>query len=101
MNKIILEFMIGCVILGLEYLHHNNIIHRDLKPENLIFDKDGYVQIGDLGVAKLLDKSKEHVDTSGTPGYMAPETINHLQHSFTSDFFSIGIILYEMIMDKV
>ncbi len=96
-----IEFIIACLITALEFLHFNLIIHRDLKPENLIFDKDGYIHIGDLGISKLLEKSKEYVDTSGTPGYMAPEAINNLQHSFASDYFSLGIILYELIMGKV
>jgi serine/threonine protein kinase len=93
--------MMACLILALEFLHYNDIIHRDIKPENLLFDKEGYLHLGDLGISKLLEKSKEHIDTSGTPGYMAPEAINNLQHTFTADYFSIGIILYELIMGKV
>ena len=59
---------------GLEYCHDKNIIHRDIKPENLVIDDDGYVRITDFGIARVWqhDNSKE---TSGTPGYMAPEVM--------------------------
>lgn len=96
------KFIIACVILATEYLHYNNVIHRDLKPENLIFDKDGYISVTDLGVAKYFGEiQKELIDSSGTPGYMAPEVICGYPHSFTADYFSIGIILYEIIKGKV
>lgn len=77
------------------------MIHRDLKPENLIFDEKGYVHITDLGVAKLIENNREYVDSSGTPGYMAPEVINHMHHNLTSDYFSVGVIIYELMFGKV
>jgi serine/threonine protein kinase len=87
--------------LGVDYLHYNNIIHRDLKPENLIFDDKGYVYIADFGVAKLIIDNKHNVDSSGTPGYMAPEVISNKHHTIVSDYFSAGVILYEMMITKV
>lgn len=60
--------------MGLEYLHNNNIIHRDIKPENLVLDCDGYVRTTDLGIARIW-KPDNASDTSGTPGYMAPEVM--------------------------
>ena len=91
------KFFISCLILGLEYIHNNNIIHRDIKPENLVCDERGYIRITDFGVAKIKknDNSKE---TSGTPGYMAPEVLLGKNHSFTVDFFAIGIMGYEFMM---
>ena len=97
------KFIISCIILGLEYLHSNKIIHRDLKPENILFDKKGFIHITDLGIAKNLSNLENGdgiIDTSGTPGYMAPETIFQKKHSYASDFFSLGVICYEMIMKK-
>lgn len=64
-----LEFLISCIILGLEYLHENKIIHRDIKPQNLVLDSRGYVRITDLGIARI-KKTSNSSDTSGTPGYM-------------------------------
>jgi len=62
------------MVSGLEYVHKKNIIHRDIKPENLVLDSEGYVRITDFGIARLL-KPENYQDTSGTPGYMAPEVM--------------------------
>lgn len=71
----IVKFFVCCILLALQYLHTNSIIHRDIKPENLIFDSKGYLRLTDLGVARVHSKDN-YKDTSGTPGYMAPEVIN-------------------------
>ena len=96
------KFLVSCIILALEYLHHNKIIHRDLKPENILFDKNGYIHIADFGIAKLLDNEPEEhiIHVSGSPGYMSPEAIFKEKHSYVSDFFSLGVICYEMMMKK-
>jgi serine/threonine protein kinase len=88
------KFFIACLILGLEYIHSNNIIHRDIKPENLVSDENGYIRITDFGVAKI-NKEDNSSETSGTPGYMAPEVLMGINHSFSVDFFAIGIMGYE------
>ena len=91
------KFFCACVLLGLEYIHKNNIIHRDIKPENLVLDKNGYLAITDFGVAKknCIDNSSE---TSGTPGYMAPEVLCAQNHSFPADFFAVGVMCYEFMI---
>ena len=96
------KFLVACILLGLEYLHYNKIIHRDLKPENILFDKNGYVHLTDFGIAKQLDNEPEEhiVHASGSPGYMSPEAIFKEKHSYTSDFFSLGVVCYEMMMKK-
>ena len=96
------KFIVACIILGLEYLHINKIIHRDLKPENILFDENGYVHIADFGIARELKNEPEEkiVDTSGTSGYMAPETIFGEKHGYASDYFSLGVICYEMMMKR-
>ena len=88
------RFFSSCILLALEYIHANNIIHRDIKPENLVLDQKGYVRITDFGVAKknTRDNSSE---TSATPGYMAPEVLCGLNHSFSVDFFALGVIIFE------
>ena len=88
------KFFIGCVIIGLEYIHSKNIIHRDIKPENLVLDSNGYVAITDFGVAKINTKDNSS-ETSGTPGYMAPEVLCGQNHSFTVDYFALGVIGFE------
>ena len=58
--------------MALEFMHSNGIIHRDVKPENLVFDNEGYLHLTDMGIARVW-KPDNYQDTSGTPGYMAPE----------------------------
>lgn len=65
--------MIGCIILGLEYIHSKKIIHRDIKPENLIMDEKGYVWITDFGISEFYHKKSKIL--RGTPSYMAPEIL--------------------------
>jgi serine/threonine protein kinase len=98
-NKI-LEFIIACTILGLEYMHKYGVIHRDVKPENLVIDEYGYVRLTDLGIAHIL--TEEHAkDCSGTLGYMAPEAIFKHNQGFAADYFSLGVIGYEAITGEV
>lgn len=82
------------MILGLEYCHSNSIIHRDIKPENLVLDNKGYVKVTDFGIAKLFQKDNAH-ETSGTPGYMAPEVMCSQNHTLAVDYFALGVIGYE------
>ena len=88
------KFFIACIILGLEYCHTNNIIHRDIKPENLVLDSKGYVKITDFGIAKF-QTTNNHKETSGTPGYMAPEVMCAQDHTCAVDYFALGVIGYE------
>ena len=80
-------------------MHENSIIHRDLKPENLIFDGKGYLRLTDLGVARLYTPDN-YKDTSGTPGYMAPEVMCRKNHSFAVDYFAAGVMAYEFMFGK-
>ena len=93
------KFIISCIILSLEYIHTNNILHRDLKPENLVFDHKGYLKLTDFGIAKIYRK-ENNKDTSGTPGYMAPEVMNAQNHTIAVDYFALGVIGYELMMRK-
>ena len=93
------KFIIACILTALEYLHENRIMHRDIKPENLVFDRQGYLCLTDFGVARYCaeENSKE---TSGTPGYMAPEVLCKQNHSTEADYFAVGVIGYELMMHK-
>ena len=93
------RFFISCIIQGLNHIHSNNIIHRDIKPENLVLDSRGYVRITDFGIAKENEKDNSK-ETSGTPGYMSPEVILRKNHSFSSDFFAIGVIGFEFMKGR-
>ena len=67
-NEKQIKFLIGCIMVGLKYIHGQNILHRDIKPENLVFEQNGYLRITDFGIAKhyVVNNKK---DTSGTIGY--------------------------------
>ena len=93
------RFFISCIIQGLSHIHYNNIIHRDIKPENLVLDSRGYVRITDFGIAKENEKDNSS-ETSGTPGYMSPEVLFKKNHSFSTDFFAIGVIGFEFMRGK-
>ena len=93
------KFFVSCIISALYYIHDKNIIHRDIKPENLVFDNKGYLHITDFGIAKFKSKNNKN-ETSGTPGYMAPEVMKGLNHTGSVDYFAVGIITYELMMGK-
>ena len=93
-NEMQSKFFIANIILGLEYIHKNKIIHRDIKPENLVLDQNGYLAITDFGIAKKIEKSSLP-DASGTPGYMAPEVLFSQIHSYSVDYYAVGVIAFE------
>ena len=94
-----LKFLLSNIILGLQYIHSKGILHRDLKPENILFDNKGYAYITDFGIAWSNDEDHEG-DNSGTPGYMAPETLFGLKQDYCVDFYSLGVIGYEIVLGK-
>ena len=88
------KFFVACTLLGLEYCHSNLIIHRDIKPENIILDSHGYAHITDFGIAKMQQPNNSR-ETSGTPGYMAPEVLFGRNHTIVVDYFALGVMCFE------
>ena len=93
------KFLVASLFCALEYLHINNIIHRDIKPENLVLDNKGYVRLTDFGIARVWQAENGH-ETSGTPGYMAPEVICRQNHTIAADYFAVGVIVYEFMLGR-
>ena len=96
-NEIQTKFFLANIIIALEYIHSQKIIHRDVKPENLVLDKNGYVRLTDFGIA-IINKDDNSKESSGTAGYMAPEVILQQGHSYSADFFALGVIGYEFMI---
>ena len=89
-------FYAGQVVQMFEYLHNKNIIYRDLKPENILIDKNGYLKLTDFGFAKIC-KGRTYT-LCGTPGYISPEILLNKGHGKPVDWWTLGILLYEMIV---
>jgi protein kinase A len=98
-NETDAKFLIACIVAGLEYMHSNGVLHRDIKPENLLMGEDGYIRITDMGISKMWAPDNAN-DTSGTPGYMAPEIMCRQNHGVAVDFYALGIIAYELMIGK-
>ena len=91
------KFYAACIIFGLEHLHKNSFIYRDLKLENLLLDERGYLKLADFGLSKLLKESEKAMTFCGTPEYLAPEVIAGHGQDRTADWWSLGIIIYELL----
>ncbi|KRT80153.1 protein kinase [Oryctes borbonicus] len=95
------RFYMRQILSGVQYLHINNIIHRDLKLGNLFLNDDLHVKIGDFGLAAKIEFDGERKKTlCGTPNYIAPEILNKKGHSFEVDIWSIGCIMYTLLIGR-
>ncbi|GBG33233.1 Protein kinase, putative [Hondaea fermentalgiana] len=89
------RFYTACIVLAIEYMHSQGIIHRDMKPENLLLTENGYLKLADFGFAKMVHDQRTY-SLCGTPEYTAPEVYKRSGHSKGVDWWSLGVILYEM-----
>ncbi|XP_044504871.1 probable serine/threonine protein kinase IRE [Mangifera indica] len=116
------------LVLALEYLHSANVIHRDLKPDNLLIGQDGHIKLTDFGLSKvglihstddlsgsslssagllgdepktqpsLNGEQRQKHSVVGTPDYLAPEILLGMGHGATADWWSVGVILFELLV---
>jgi cGMP-dependent protein kinase len=93
------RFYSACLVLVLEHIHERGVIYRDLKPENVIIDHDGYPKVIDFGLAKIIQGRTYSV--AGSSHYMAPEVIKGIGYGLEADCWSLGIIIYEILCNKV
>ena len=93
------KFYAAEIVLALEYLHSNNIVYRDLKLENVLITYDGHIVLSDLGMSRYMNETdpltKSYV---GTPEYMAPEIITRQGHNKDVDWWSLGVLLYQLVV---
>src|SRR6185503_19843698 len=95
--------ILGQLAPGLDEAHAKGIVHRDLKPSNILFDGKGTPYISDFGIAKLSQAQSSGMTGSaiiGTPAYMAPEQAQGTGVDGRTDFYAVGIILFEMLTGK-
>lgn len=90
------KFVAACIVIGLDYIHSQGVLHKDIKPKNLLFDSEGYLNLADFGLAKVLtDENFKH--NSGTRAFMAPEVLCKQNHGVSVDYYALGVVLYEII----
>ena len=92
----VVKFYGAILFLVLQYLNQRKIIHRDLKPENIMMNSKGFLKVIDFGVAKNLIGQNFTNSIVGTPLYMSPEIILGKDYNYKVDYWSVGIILYEI-----
>ncbi|MBP2056933.1 serine/threonine-protein kinase [Lactobacillus colini] len=91
------------ILSAMNLAHRHNVIHRDLKPQNILMDKKGNIKIVDFGIAVALNQSTmTQTNTAmGSVHYMSPEQARGSMATKQSDIYSLGIVLYELLMGKV
>ncbi|XP_058048533.1 serine/threonine-protein kinase Nek1 isoform X6 [Ahaetulla prasina] len=85
------------ICLALKHVHDRKILHRDIKSQNIFLTKDGTIQLGDFGIARVLNSTVELARTCiGTPYYLSPEICENKPYNNKSDMWALGCVLYEM-----
>ncbi|KAI9257652.1 kinase-like domain-containing protein [Sporodiniella umbellata] len=91
------RFYTAELLSALECLHDFNVVYRDLKPENILIDYNGHIALCDFGLCKLNMSENERTNTfCGTPEYLAPELLLGQGYTKTVDWWTLGVLLYEM-----
>ena len=86
---------------GIESAHNKGIVHRDIKPQNIIISKEGNVKVMDFGIARAASSNTISAELMGSVHYASPEQARSGYVTFTSDIYSLGIVMYEMVTGRV
>ncbi|RKX22446.1 MAG: hypothetical protein DRP35_01935 [Candidatus Zixiibacteriota bacterium] len=100
-NYRIISQIIIQICRALEYAHSKNIVHRDIKPANIMIQNDYQVKVMDFGIARIDSNSMTKTGIAmGTPNYISPEQLQGLDIDNRSDIFSLGVLMYELLLSK-
>ena len=93
----LVRFYAAQVAIALQHLHDLGIAYRDLKPENILIDEDGYIKLCDFGSSVSIRGTEKETSFAGSPEYASPEMITYSGHTFMCDWWSFGILIYELL----
>ncbi|KAI9556988.1 hypothetical protein GHT06_016782 [Daphnia sinensis] len=95
------RFYAAEIVSGLKFLHKKGIVYRDLKLDNVMLDVNGHVRLADMGMCRMdLNPQNPASTFCGTPDYIAPEIIKGLKYNQCVDWWSFGVLLYEMVVGQ-
>eukprot|EP00128_Syssomonas_multiformis_P009459 Colp12_sorted_trinity150504_noHs@31664 len=95
------RFYIAELSLALEYLHDRKIAHRDIKPDNIMISEEGHVHLTDFNLAARVSPEEPSTEVCGTLYYMAPEMVSRHKYWYTVDWWSLGVVMWELLMGTV
>ena len=93
----LVKFYAAQIAVALQHLHDMEISYRDLKPENILLDEDGYIKLCDFGSSVIIRGTDKENSFAGSPEYASPEMITYSGHNFMTDWWSLGILIYELL----
>ncbi|KAJ3377176.1 hypothetical protein HDU80_003436, partial [Chytriomyces hyalinus] len=100
LSEDLVRFYMAESSLGIKYLHSQSIVHRDLKPDNILISEKGHVLLTDFNIATRFKADKPMKSEAGSPAYMAPEMFFRKGYNCTIDWWSLGVIQYELLLGK-